>query len=40
MKEEREEEMSFWQCPWFRALTRLLWAMAVDCREEGRGNSE
>lgn len=25
---------AFLECPWFWALTRLLWEVAVNCREE------
>lgn len=35
MEEEREETTAYLACPWFRALTALLWGIAVNCREEG-----
>lgn len=31
--------MPFWECPWFRALTELLWGIAVNC-EENKLNAE
>ena len=35
MKENQEEASAYLGCPWFWALTALLWGIAVNCREEG-----